>query len=358
MKYKVLFASFFYLYSPFCISSEESDRALDSELLLQSSSHNLRKLPEMSSFKATGKDKALKTWIDNKVLYLAATSYGPNPGSAIPTNNVSNFPSFVTELSDDLLISYQLSKQKCSKLIHENQVNILLVGDSVSRYMVQDWCFARTGIAAATWGIDIIYERGRNEATGACRWNNITISFVHILGSEEVGPYAHGYINNEQDVHVDTELRVPYAIQQYTAEYGQPTVALFRTDLWDLSNFLDDTSRHLENRTLVMERIIHNQFWLIDLIHQNLPDAYIGSHTIPSIQWEGRLFPIFENAARYVSSARNTFVLEWDHLLNARSWEGHLRDGHHPNTEACLLFTDLLTTLLQAWSCVRPTASV
>lgn len=305
-----------------------------------------------------GKDRELKHWIDVQIVRLAGTSYGPT---------TSSFPSFLSDFHSSTGSSTH-SPSDCVHTAQRSQISILLIGDSISRLLVGEWCEIRGGKIYPQFHSNLMYERGAHEGNGACVWNNITIGFVHVFGSQQEGLYGRGYSYDPADDtrhYIDTKVRIPQAIKKFSELFGKPTFVLFRTDLWDMipilfeDNTPSENERPIgENRTEIVKHWIEKQYGLIDFIREQLPHAYIGSHTVPDITWGRSLFNSIENAARYISHVKGTFLIDWNMLMRHFVNFEHLRDNHHPEIQHCVLFTDLMTTLLQDWACIHPVKEV
>ena len=137
-------------------------------------------------------------------------------------------------------------------------VNVLIFGDSVSRYIVDDWCRAKNGSHSA-WTTVFRYKRGISPSE-VCRhaerrdgiMKKDNLGFVHMYGSPATGPYLHGHVNNEVDPFTDTPLRICKAVDEYTSAIGTPTHVTWAVMWWDL------VAASLKPYTISNETLIQN----------------------------------------------------------------------------------------------------
>ena len=88
-----------------------------------------------------------------------------------------------------------------SMILHSEAIHLLLIGDSVDRYITLGWCdsFASKGVTRGVFAEDTIKYRGGNNRLGAnigayhchSHSSNDSIGFVHIFGSNATGPYTY-----------------------------------------------------------------------------------------------------------------------------------------------------------------------
>jgi hypothetical protein len=244
-------------------------------------------------------------------------------------------------------------------------VNILMLGDSINRLMAEEYCLHFLG-ALQSWGSGFSYERGAPSAK-ICQKDNFRIAYINVYGSAPEGPYLHGHTNTEADPNADTKLRIPEGIKQYVELFGEPTHVIYRTDLWDLqprTRYLNHSKAwHAEvnedaevnNATAIMEEYVNNHMWAHNMIRSLLPNAYIGSHTIPPINWGMHLFHQYQNALRYLSASTDAFLFDWGLLMLPHLTTDYLRDFHHPDHLNVVSFAKIMIDSLKYHLCtLRP----
>ena len=140
------------------------------------------------------------------------------------------------------------------------------------------------------------------------------------------------------------------AMRQYIPLYGKPDYILYRTELWDLSAYVDeckvlnsgkDEEKEVYNITYKTHEFIRNHVWAISLIHSLVPTAYIGAYTVPNIKWGMHLFHYYTNSMRYISHKYGTFLYDWNLLLISHNKDVYLKDGHHPARPYSASFTGM-----------------
>lgn len=137
-------------------------------------------------FIANYKDFQLRDWINQIMARLSSETY-----------NISNpLPSYITD-----------TPLKCTTNITLIPINILILGDSISRNMIDDYCRHNYNISTNPWGKGFYYFRAHASAT--CQVNDMRISFMNIYGSKKVGPYFHGHTKTYYDRFANTKDRIP-----------------------------------------------------------------------------------------------------------------------------------------------------
>lgn len=241
-------------------------------------------------------------------------------------------------------------------------VNILLLGDSLSRNMVDDYCKKNEYHFVANWATGVEYFNQRYHST-LCESFNIRIAHFHIFGSKPRGPYDYNFNNSKDDPYVDTEVRVPLAINQYRAKYGAPDFIIYRTDAWDLGprtyrpgklwkQFQVDEANETLHANQTMKEFFDNNIRQLDKIHEILPDVILGTHTIPTWSVGLHLFHLYEETLREISSSTDFFLYDWKKLVECDSLipdNKYLRDFAHPDTTLNNAFTQFLISTMQAW---------
>ena len=107
-------------------------------------------------------------------------------------------------------------------------LRLLLIGDSVDRCIVQDWCGLQRSrgvqVTSFNWGDSSIKYASKKGMmpSDICVSTTDSIAFVHIFGSNATGPYLHMFSNSPEDPYVDTQVRVKKSIELYKAHVGLP----------------------------------------------------------------------------------------------------------------------------------------
>ena len=181
---------------------------------------------------------------------------------------------------------------------------ILLIGDSLDRLIVFDYCNFRGG-HFSQWGDHTIKyggQRGTKMPSAICEENiksihdpnisyNNTIAFFHIFNSAAKGPYL--WIDT-RDPYADSAPRIDKAVELYRHQIGEPTEILFQSELWDARPYivheqLNESTNPRWKETLsefrsnVLERIQQ-----IRVLFPN-PNITIGLRTCPWTHYGGDL---------------------------------------------------------------------
>jgi hypothetical protein len=123
---------------------------------------------------------------------------------------------------------------------------ILLIGDSIDRYLVNDWCeFLHKHNRTAelkSWGDHSIKYGGQSgvkQPSLICQIDaNTSIAFLHIFGSSAFGPYL--WVDTRGDPFTATSPRVKAALGFYHDQVGIPDRVLLHTLLWDFRPYRSD----------------------------------------------------------------------------------------------------------------------
>ena len=113
---------------------------------------------------------------------------------------------------------------------------ILLLGDSIDRITVQEWCSfkERQGFRVnltSSWCGEYEISRGPHKwHCCSCQTDNDTIGAVHLFGSGESGPYHHSVHKDEYE---PTKIRLTVMIPKFISLYGTPDRVMFHTSQWD-----------------------------------------------------------------------------------------------------------------------------
>ena len=262
--------------------------------------------------------------------------------------------SLSTNASVNAIPNPKLVKTRCIAKESNKRLNItmLMLSDSIGRLLVDDWCHYQNS-KSKEWG-DFKYKAS-SAASQVCVVGKITLGFVHLYGSDPIGPYVgvDNFIitNTNEDPYTDTNLRIKHAIEIFSQQFGIPNFILIRNDLWDIIK-QPIPMRNTHDHSDLMEKYLHNYKLNIAEIREILPSVHIGTHTIPTPTWGGILFQKYENMLRLLSasSSNSIYLLDWQ-LLTPNSPDNgnsfHLRDGHHPKMNRIIVFANLMFRIIE-----------
>ena len=232
----------------------------------------------------------------------------------------------------------------CEKTADE--VVIFILGDSVDREMVDCSCDGASG-RLESWSDTFKYQAGVTADRVCITSLNSAIGHLNIYGSAPTGPYLHGHVNTEDDPFADTELRVRHGIDQFAAKFGDPSLVLFRADLWDLH--VTGEAQGLD-RAELFERYLRNMREVFAYVRRRLPRTIVGTHTVPTIKWGRTLFQQYQNAVRLLAREDDELVLfDFQLLTQDLPLEAYLRDTHHPKPEFLLSFFQIIHGSALRW---------
>ena len=234
--------------------------------------------------------------------------------------------------------------------------SVLIFGDSINRFMVDDIC-AQQGATVSGWATNFSYKAGAS-ADGLCNTSLGILSFLNIYGSAAQGPYLHGHRNTPDDPFADTELRINHGIDQFVTKFGSPNFVFYRSELWDLhvTAFPNGNATageyHLSvhQRDTLFKKFFADNEATFAQIRSKLPNAFICTHTIPNIKWGMNLFPMYQNALRYLAENLSLCLYDFHQLLQGTEPGEYLRDGHHPSHPYSASFANIIMHSARTWS--------
>ena len=123
----------------------------------------------------------------------------------------------------------------------EHQTHVLLLGDSIDRHIVEDWCLLSSKGARRIIPYESLFNDGSlryqqsHVSMNLCSNNRgDSLAFVHHFGSHPWGPYhSIGNVNNRSDPLISTLPRLERAIQLYMNKVGRPSRIFYNSELWD-----------------------------------------------------------------------------------------------------------------------------
>ena len=226
------------------------------------------------------------------------------------------------------------------------KTNIFLLGDSINRFMIDDSCAALGG-TAENWAEHFSY-RVDASPDKLCVTPLGVIAFLNIYGSAPKGPYYGNHASSADDPYADTELRVLHGLDQFTRKFGEPTLVIFRSELWDLHV---TAYQVIEDKTFLFAKFLADSTIVFSYLRRRLPRAYIGMHTVPTIRWGMSLFYQYQNALRFLSrNSEDLFLFDFQLLLQDLPLDEYLRDTHHPKPVYLSSFLNMIYLSALRWT--------
>lgn len=252
-----------------------------------------------------------------------------------------------------LLLSYPISFY-----VSGSGQNVLLIGDSLDRWIVHDICghyesyHGKDSAILEHWGDNSIkYGDGHTkQATIICRIksSNASIASLHILGSNLYGPYL--YVDTRRDSMAPTGARISKALQLYYEQVGRPDRVVINTVLWDLRDFhehgaINSTSPEWN---AALDKLGADFNRLVSFVETMLSDEQ-SNYSLPAIDvalrttpWSddcgiGCLVDAYNEIVRNVSYTRGFTLFDYDQEVWARYNNNRTllpelyRDHSHPS---------------------------
>lgn len=246
---------------------------------------------------------------------------------------------------------------------------ILLLGDSVDRMVVDDFCISKhkNECSLHAWAKrKFKYKKGVSASAWASSSNGI-LGFLHVYGSGEHGPYPHGHINTFYDPYTDTPLRICKGIQYFTEEVATPTHIVFQVALWDIFLLQEGNCNHTEkhdqkSKTMTTKSVGHcayredlmtyktNMLNRINDIKRCAPaDTEVILRTTPWEEWAGDALTEFNKVIRSISEEQKLRLFDFDQLAyqNLLGGEIGFRDSIHPQSKNTAAFGNYMFQQLQ-----------
>lgn len=245
--------------------------------------------------------------------------------------------------------------------------SLFLIGDSVDRCIVEDWCHLKgdlphcdgphciywlpndSGISRFTSGANkVAYQSDM-----MCIMESDSIAFIHHYGSRPIGPYLHNINSINGGEYVDSSKRIIRSLEMYVSTHGFPDQVMYHSAQWDIQLIYEEyNSRNslahgnldirysiLWNETVaVFENNLNSR---IDDIQTTL-ERLNSSHTMIGLRtavWNdvgGELLHEFNNIIHRTSSKRGLTFFDFDKDVwstvdwNYQKQSEVLRDWIHP----------------------------
>jgi hypothetical protein len=220
---------------------------------------------------------------------------------------------------------------------------VLLLGDSVDRYIVQDFCSLHNG-TVEDWSHQTFMYKTKDKASASslCSLPSRALAHLHLFGSNETGPYRDNIRESWFDPFVDTPARICKGLEIFSRRVAAPSTIVFQVLMWDLlavRGTPDPATAVARYRERLRAR-------LADVRRCAPPGAEVVIRTVPSSQWGGELMPAFNDALRGLARDAGLRLLDFDAL--AAGWAAaagdaeadRFRDGYHPTETYCARFAE------------------
>ena len=232
--------------------------------------------------------------------------------------------------------------------------NVLLLGDSVDRYVVRDLCARRNG-TVEDWSNAMFMYKAKEPASGsaACRLpGGGALAHLHLFGSNATGPYRDNIAASWFDPLVDTPARICKGLEVFAQRVGRPALVVFQVLMWDLLGYRKQAWGSDDDKVAAYRAAVDAR--LRDVRRCAPLGAALAVRTVPNAAWGGRLMPLFNAALRDAAHAAGLPVVDFDALMAgwaAAAGPGDadmFRDGYHPTEPYCARFADHVLALAAA----------
>ena len=237
----------------------------------------------------------------------------------------------------------------------QTKKNVLMLGDSVSRYTVHGACLgaeenlrywpgdANSLFGSVAWPEGDWVKRSPASVCTLSRQNNEVdkIGHIHLYGSREKGPYFHDACDEKKRDRTGkichTPERICEAIKEYSSKEGEPSDLVLAIMLWDVSpGFVNNTEDSIAAfRKRVVERL--------DDAFRCRPGEGTRVHlqTTPSVTKYLKLMQRLNEEIRSIALNRGLCVYDFDRAVwknrNVDQVPNLFRDTVHPNEEMCAM---------------------
>lgn len=246
-------------------------------------------------------------------------------------------------------------------------VHVFTIGDSIDRYTVEDFCFARGddvncgGSKCSYWatGGGIPTQRKGYPAYVRCDMGNDSYTTLHNYGSNDVGPYfCSPPLDN--GTYSLTPQRIDRGLELYFDRIGIPDLVMYHGTQWDIQGIYERGGMHKQPFKWDYEEPT-SQAWIVATtafeqnMHRRVTDVEDGIRRhlarlgkvgavvnvgLRTAVWNpdgGILLHEFNKITRRVAVARNVTLFDLDNdVWGAVGWDYTrekevLRDFIHPN---------------------------
>jgi len=241
----------------------------------------------------------------------------------VPHHSVADLSQEHLDLIDRMTavdrLVYGAISQPAKKSVSSSDQCVLLLGDSIDRYMVSDGCVAHEVPEASLvdWGKSAFSYKEGSKACGSCFWEDepatrkVTVGNLHLYGTNPTGPYLHGHTNDATDPYTDTPLRICKGIELFAANAcpDQPIDYVFQAQLWDLHGFKSNApgvdGSFTEDYLAADVRRYRNNFRsrIADIKRCKKPDDRVFLRTQLHTHWGGDQQTVYNTIARAEAAA-------------------------------------------------------
>ena len=244
----------------------------------------------------------------------------------------------------------------------ENQAGtILLIGDSVERFTVEDFC--GTAEASMAWTVldgPIIAASQVDTDLLTCTIGQLVLAFMHIPGVHPTGPWFMG------DVNASTPLfKATAAINFLSGQLGRnPDLVVLSSNFWDVSRVNTHSSATLQRPfdAAFIQQWMADAEALFDAVDELVPKAVKVLHTtaLPALvdcnggnhvhkHLGSRMHVTQLNMAmRRLAGRLSWHLIDLEEMLNG-FWPPsvYVRDAHHPKPWVLLTVVDMYLAILE-----------
>ncbi|KIZ04774.1 hypothetical protein MNEG_3180 [Monoraphidium neglectum] len=284
--------------------------------------------------------------------------------SGLPSTAASQCSKLLSCLSDGGWLAgewYSFSPE-CTALMRPAgpiRSHTLLLGDSVDRYLVDDFC---SGLNSSTsnsslaklydWTDGVFFYKTGASAAAVCDVIQAnasvgSLAFVHLYGSQPHGPYLHGHVNNAQDPYTDTALRIPKALEQYQRRFQRlPDLIVYQAALWDVVKL--EMPANLNLTAPLLETYVSDVRQTVANLTERYPGATLMLRTTPGLVGaaylsQGRALHMYNAALRHVARERGLVLLDWAAMNSGIA--DFLRDRMHPDAKHSRFFANVIVSV-------------
>lgn len=196
-------------------------------------------------------------------------------------------------------------------------MNILILGDSVDRHIVEDWCAGTNSSGFNThvvgWGPKSLKYGGITSIISpsyCVNGDGDSIAQIHLFGSNAHGPYYSDKweMDNSKFEVRDSSFRCTEGIRIYVEFYGVPDRIFLKTVNWD--NALAQNNRDNSEVSHFIQNT-HDRIREIESVVGK--DVQIGVMTAPQVWYGGSAVPHLNVLLREFASAHNLMLYDYDY---------------------------------------------
>lgn len=241
-------------------------------------------------------------------------------------------------------------------IVRHCRAKILLLGDSVDRYVVLEYCESQN-ITPSNWSHGLFkYKQIKSERKNSgksgiqdkallgaayCSTSKGIIGHLHLFGSNASGPYHGNLKNHKEDRFIDTTPRICTGIKLFGREFGIPSMIVFQIVFWDactMSRWPAELQAAIYRRNIVSR--------LHDIVACKEPATALYLRTALMPEWKRRSVALYNSILRNISKEMRVPLIDFDSAVRGpggRTDPGLFRDATHPRRDlTAKLGADLL----------------